>query len=90
MGDVNVIGDVGAAIDLQATFQVADVGHLTDFTKVGCPGLSNFGYGSHLWLVDFGYAGVIRLGHYLGGPCRYGHPFFFFRFFLADGFLGRS
>jgi hypothetical protein len=36
MGDVNVIGDVGAAIDLQATFQVADVGHLTDFTKVGC------------------------------------------------------
>ncbi|KAH7926942.1 hypothetical protein BV22DRAFT_1007914 [Leucogyrophana mollusca] len=34
MADVNVVGDVGATLDTQATFEVADVGHLTDFTKV--------------------------------------------------------
>ncbi|KAH7915074.1 hypothetical protein BJ138DRAFT_1122997 [Hygrophoropsis aurantiaca] len=34
MPDVNVVGDVGATLNTQATFEVADVGHLTDFTKV--------------------------------------------------------
>jgi hypothetical protein len=34
MGDINVTANVGASIDLDAQFQVADVGHLTDFTKV--------------------------------------------------------
>ena len=34
MGDVNVIGDVGARIELESSFDVADVQLLTDFTKV--------------------------------------------------------
>lgn len=33
MPPVQLVGDVGATLDLTATFQVADVGHLTDFTK---------------------------------------------------------
>jgi hypothetical protein len=33
MKDISVTGDVGGAIDTEATFTVADVGHLTDFTK---------------------------------------------------------
>ncbi|KAF8070285.1 hypothetical protein FPV67DRAFT_1755106 [Lyophyllum atratum] len=33
MDDVKVIGDVGGAIDAASSFQVADVAHLTDFTK---------------------------------------------------------
>lgn len=32
MSDVKVIPDVGAVIDTQSTFEVADVGNLTDFT----------------------------------------------------------
>lgn len=31
---VDVVGDVGATLDLSANFEVADVSHLTDFTKV--------------------------------------------------------
>lgn len=34
MKDISVTGDVGGDIDAEATFTVADVGHLTDFTKV--------------------------------------------------------
>ena len=34
MNDVNVVGDVGAAIDADSLFTVANVPHLTDFTKV--------------------------------------------------------
>ncbi|KAG5646292.1 hypothetical protein DXG03_003889 [Asterophora parasitica] len=34
MDDVSVIGDVGGAIDASSSFQVADVAHLTSFTKV--------------------------------------------------------
>jgi hypothetical protein len=33
MGDVDVVGDKGAAISLTSAFKVADVGHLTEFTK---------------------------------------------------------
>ncbi|GLB37240.1 putative protein of unknown function (DUF3712) [Lyophyllum shimeji] len=33
MPDVKVVGDVGAAIDAASSFEVADVAHLTDFTK---------------------------------------------------------
>ena len=33
MPPVKLVGDVGATLDLSATFQVADVGHLTEFTK---------------------------------------------------------
>ncbi|KAG6820875.1 hypothetical protein H0H93_010219 [Arthromyces matolae] len=33
MGDVKVIGDVGGNIDASSFFQVADVAHLTEFTK---------------------------------------------------------
>ena len=34
MKDIKVTGDVGGTIDAQSSFEVADVGHLTDFTKV--------------------------------------------------------
>lgn len=34
MNDIQVTGDVGGTIDTQANFQVADVDHLADFTKV--------------------------------------------------------
>ncbi|KAF9222628.1 hypothetical protein BS17DRAFT_802839 [Gyrodon lividus] len=34
MGDVNIVGDVGATLDVQTTFEVADVDYLTNFTKV--------------------------------------------------------
>lgn len=34
MGDIHVVGDVGASIDTESQFQVADVAHLTEFTKV--------------------------------------------------------
>ncbi len=37
MDDLDVIGDVGATIDLSSLFSVADVGHLTEFTKVDLP-----------------------------------------------------
>ncbi|KAF8972948.1 hypothetical protein BDZ97DRAFT_1691577 [Flammula alnicola] len=33
IGDISVTGDVGGTIDADTTFQVADIGHLTDFTK---------------------------------------------------------
>ena len=33
MPPVKLVGDVGATLDMTATFQVADVGHLADFTK---------------------------------------------------------
>ncbi|KDQ57731.1 hypothetical protein JAAARDRAFT_69819 [Jaapia argillacea MUCL 33604] len=32
--DVQIVGDVGAQMNVTATFQVSDVQHLTDFTKV--------------------------------------------------------
>lgn len=35
MDDVKVAGDVGATLDVQTTFEVADVNYLTEFTKVG-------------------------------------------------------
>ena len=34
LSEVDVVGDVGAQISATSTFMVADVGHLTDFTKV--------------------------------------------------------
>lgn len=34
MDDVAVVGDQGAVITLTSEFEVADVAHLTDFTKV--------------------------------------------------------
>ncbi|KAI6135778.1 hypothetical protein EV401DRAFT_1898270 [Pisolithus croceorrhizus] len=34
MGDVNVTGDVGAALNVQTTFEVSDVNLLANFTKV--------------------------------------------------------
>ena len=33
MPDIDVVGDVGASFEVDATFNVADVDHLTDFTK---------------------------------------------------------
>ena len=33
MPDVSLTGDEGASLDLEAEFSVADVDHLTDFTK---------------------------------------------------------
>lgn len=37
LGDVKVTGDDGALINVESTFQVADVAHLTDFTEVHIP-----------------------------------------------------
>lgn len=34
MSDVNVLGDVGATLNIDTSFEVADISHLTDFTKV--------------------------------------------------------
>lgn len=34
MNDLSLTGDVGATIDMDSAFEVADVDHLTDFTKV--------------------------------------------------------
>ncbi|GAA95808.1 hypothetical protein E5Q_02465, partial [Mixia osmundae IAM 14324] len=33
MPDISLVGDVGATLNLEAAFAVADVGHLTDFTS---------------------------------------------------------
>lgn len=47
MGDINVTGDVGGTIDAESTFQIVDLAHLTEFTKVNNlsirnPGASNY------------------------------------------------
>lgn len=34
MPDVNLVADEGAQLDITADFSIADVDHLTDFTKV--------------------------------------------------------
>ncbi|KAH9083581.1 hypothetical protein EDB83DRAFT_2511885 [Lactarius deliciosus] len=34
MPNINITGDVGAQFEIEATFDIADVGHLTEFTKV--------------------------------------------------------
>jgi len=38
MPDINITGDVGAQFEMEANFEVADVGHLTEFTKVSSQG----------------------------------------------------
>jgi hypothetical protein len=40
MDDIKVTGDIGATIDTKSTFEVGDVGHLTEFTKVGYPNIA--------------------------------------------------
>jgi hypothetical protein len=34
MSDLSLTGDVGGIIDTESTFQIADLAHLTEFTKV--------------------------------------------------------
>ena len=34
MNDLNVVGNVGGTIDTETTFEVLDINHLTNFTKV--------------------------------------------------------
>ncbi|KAI0305626.1 hypothetical protein B0F90DRAFT_1815219 [Multifurca ochricompacta] len=34
MPNINITGDVGSQFEVEATFEIADVGHVTDFTKV--------------------------------------------------------
>lgn len=34
MPNISITGDVGAQFEVDADFEIADVGHLTDFTKV--------------------------------------------------------
>lgn len=34
MQDIKITGDVGAQFEMEANFEIADVGHLTEFTKV--------------------------------------------------------
>jgi hypothetical protein len=50
MNDVDVVGDVGANIDLESAFEVADIEHITQFTKVRG---NNFKYRSSTCLTTF-------------------------------------
>jgi len=34
MPDINITGDAGAKFEVDTTFEITDVGHLTEFTKV--------------------------------------------------------
>lgn len=42
MPSINITGDVGGNFSVDAMFNVADVDHLTDFTKVGFDQLCSF------------------------------------------------
>jgi hypothetical protein len=33
--DISITGDTGARFEVDATFEITNVGHLTEFTKVG-------------------------------------------------------
>ena len=35
MPNISITGDAGAQFEVDATFEITDVGHLTEFTKVG-------------------------------------------------------
>lgn len=35
MPDISITGDSGARFEVDATFEITDVGHLTEYTKVG-------------------------------------------------------
>ena len=43
MSDISVTGDVGGTIDAESTFQITDLAHLTEFTKVNDPSIQNSG-----------------------------------------------
>lgn len=34
MPNINITGDAGARFEVETTFEIADVGHVTEFTKV--------------------------------------------------------
>jgi hypothetical protein len=34
MPNINITGDAGAKFEVDATFEITNVGHLTEFTKV--------------------------------------------------------
>ena len=34
MPDIKIAADIGAQFEMEANFEIADVGHLTEFTKV--------------------------------------------------------
>jgi len=34
MPDINITGDAGAKFEVDTTFEITDVGHLTEFTEV--------------------------------------------------------
>ncbi|KAF5386260.1 hypothetical protein D9615_002421 [Tricholomella constricta] len=61
MDDVKVIGDVGGAIDAASSFEVADVAHLTDFTK------TLLTEGSFVWDISGDNLTVSALGIHVSG-----------------------
>lgn len=66
--EVDVVGDVGAQINSESIFAVADVVHLTDFTKVRVGCNSGTLALNLICFVDVAHAGGIRMG-YFGREC---------------------
>lgn len=63
MDDVKVAGDVGGTIDVESTFAVGDIAHLTEFTKVTY--FAAVGrYPLTQTFTDLAHCGIIRLGHF--------------------------
>ena len=69
MPDIDVVGNVGGSFEVEATFDVADVGHLTEFTKtmltkesfewvISGKNLSGTSYSGYLcvWLADWAHS----------------------------------
>ena len=66
MSNINVTGDVGAQFDIDATFHVADVDHLTNFTRV-CSSFDVVGPISKVFYVlGIANRGVFRMGYLWG------------------------
>jgi hypothetical protein len=78
LADVKLTGDVGAAMDIESTFEVADVAHLTEFTKVAS--IYGFSFFSILtgstFFAGIAYTRIIRLGHCRRKSHRY-YPLIF-------------
>ena len=69
MPDIDVVGNIGGSFEVEATFDVADVGHLTEFTKtmltkesfewvISGKNLSGTSHSGHLslWLADLAHS----------------------------------
>jgi hypothetical protein len=63
MGDVKVIGDIGADINMQSIFEITDVNHLTEFTKVTWIAIVVWETSCSTIFAGFAYAGGVRVGY---------------------------